>query len=154
AQQGWWGTVERALEASSPLRAQVRDVAPEELEPRPGVGPAPEAPEPPPELAAAIARVRAAPAPRPRTAGLPVTHLQDSFLCARRYRYAHQVGLTEFDSELAPDLADPDGDGPGAPPDPRFLGTLAHRLLERVELARIGTPALAGHLRELLWAQG
>ncbi|MDP1827284.1 MAG: UvrD-helicase domain-containing protein [Archangium sp.] len=104
------------------------------------------------EIDALIDQVRA---PRPSTTAsmvLPVTQLQDLVSCPRRFHFAHQVGLSErpvnFESvELAP-RGELDDDTSGDA-DVRVRGTAAHRLLELTPLSAVGTPALAGVLKEL-----
>ncbi len=90
-------------------------------------------------------------------ATFPVTQLQDFFLCSRRYLYLHEVGLSEHPMVLeveGPDDRDEQG-GQGAA-DPRRRGTLAHRLLERVNLTAFPTAQSArrAELEELLSREG
>ncbi|HVE86203.1 MAG TPA: PD-(D/E)XK nuclease family protein, partial [Myxococcales bacterium] len=87
------------------------------------------------------------------------THLQSYVLCERRYLYAHVVGLAEFPIHFEVD-AEPELEPllPGrtrSPNDPRARGTLAHALLEKVDLAVVEDPArLDEALRGLLWELG
>jgi ATP-dependent helicase/nuclease subunit A len=151
----WRELIDSAIDADPELRALVRDVRLDDLRALPAV---PARPELAREqtgglLSAAVARVRERPAPAPRTAAIPVTSLQNFFLCPRRYLYANEVGLTEF--PVVFELEEPAGLPEGrSAADPREQGTLAHRLLERVGLDRIGSSHLHRHLEELLWTEG
>ena len=123
--------------------------------------PARESPEPRDDVhreraARALDRVRGPPSPAPRELVLAVTPMQDFFLCPRRYFHAHELGLAEHPNVLElreEGDGDPRGSSEG---DPRRRGTLAHALLERVDLARVaeGGHALRAHLEMLLWEAG
>jgi ATP-dependent exoDNAse (exonuclease V) beta subunit len=94
-------------------------------------------------------RVRSRVPPSASEVVLPVTQMQDYLRCPRRYLYAHRVGLSEFPIglELEADrgLAST-----------REQGTLAHRLLELVDLTALdrGGEPLQAQLKEILWMQG
>ena len=79
------------------LRQMVKDVFVEEIAEPPSPPPAPVEPmaEAQRRVQAVLARVRNPSPVRPREVVLPVTQLQDFFLCPRRYMYAHEVGLSE-----------------------------------------------------------
>lgn len=155
----WRGFLDRALEADPELRAMVQDVKEKDI---------PE-PKAPPGLQGSLLldgvdRVEAAeqrcarpPPLRPAAVVHPVTQLQSYFLCERRYLYAHVVGLSEFPIHFEAEEA-PEPLVPGrtrSPNDPRARGTLAHALLEKVDLETIGDGArLDAQLRELLWQLG
>jgi ATP-dependent exoDNAse (exonuclease V) beta subunit len=159
-QRSWRELLDRALEADAGLAAMVTDVDVDGLPDG--------AWTPPPEqgsllidgmerVVAAEERVRK-PAPlSPASAVFPVTHLLDYFLCPRRYYYAHQIGLAETPRLFAPaeEGEEPSSGGRSAG-DRRQRGTLAHLLLEQVELSLIGSPEaeLRAHLDALLWAEG
>jgi CRISPR/Cas system-associated exonuclease Cas4 (RecB family) len=104
-----------------------------------------------------LQRVRSRPRPLASELVLPVTHLQDYFRCPRRYLYAHRVGLSEFPLGLELDADSEPGteDGCGLS-SKREQGTIAHRLLERLDLSLLdrGGGALQAQLKELLWIQG
>src|SRR6185369_9096657 len=157
----WRGYLDRALEADPALRALVADVK---------EGDVPEARsssavqgslllDGEERVEAAAARCEQPIPLQPRTAVLPVTQLQSWVLCERRYLYAHVVGLGEFplhfeveeEPEVEPLL-------PGrtrSPNDPRLRGTVAHALLEQVDLEASADPAkLDAELRRLLWELG
>lgn len=156
----WRELLDRALEEESALRALVTDVPLDSLPDGTWT--------PPPEqgsllidgmerVEAAERRVRA-PAPlSPASAVFPVTQLQDYVLCPRRYFYAHQVGLAELNARLAPaDEGEDEGAGGRSAGDRRLRGTLAHLLLEQVDLELVGgpEPKLREHLEGLLWLEG
>ncbi len=158
-QGSWRRTLDVLVEDSPSLKARVRDVFVEEI---PAPAPVPRVSQEPEESVraraqAALASARTLPPVQPRTVVFPVTQLQDFFLCPRRYMYAHEVGLSEhpmvFELQEGPDGELVEARAPG---DPRQRGTLAHRLLERMELSTVanGGPALRKHLEELLWAEG
>ncbi len=158
-QGSWRRTLDVLLEDSPPLRGRVRDLFVEEI---PAPPPTPVVSREPEDVVraraeAALARARTVIPVKPRTVVFPVTQLQDYFLCPRRYMYAHEVGLSEH--PMVFELQEgPDGEGveARAPGDPRQRGTLAHRLLERMELGIVakGGPELRKHLEDLLWAEG
>ncbi|HVE83876.1 MAG TPA: UvrD-helicase domain-containing protein, partial [Myxococcales bacterium] len=155
----WRGYLDRALEADPELRSLVADVK---------EGDVPEV-RPPAWLqgsllldgtervAAAEARCSQPPPLRPKVAVFPVTQLQSYFLCERRYLYAHVVGLAEFPIHFEVE-EEPEPLLPGrtrSPNDPRVRGTVAHALLEKVDLEAAADPAkLDGQLRKLLWELG
>ncbi|MBX5480951.1 MAG: UvrD-helicase domain-containing protein [Myxococcaceae bacterium] len=159
--RGTWRTIlDGLIDDDSGLRGMVRDVLVEEIALPP---PAPPAPAEPSERSRArveqvLTRVRAPTPVQPREVVLPVTQLQDYFLCPRRYLYAHEVGLSEhpmvFEREELPDGEAPDAGGSRS--DPRTRGTLAHALLEHVEWEQVrrGGRELRAHLEDVLWAQG
>ncbi len=164
----WRALLDAAIEGNPQLRQLVRDVQVEGLPP-PAALPAFEPPADDAARArvdAAVARVRSAPDVRAAGVVLPVTHLQDYVACPRRYLYAHQVGLSEFPPSggaEAPDLVpfEVDEERAEEPPgrsagDRRLRGTLAHRLLERVDLwhGAGSAQALREQLEELLWQEG
>lgn len=107
------------------------------------------------EVEKAIARVRNRAPNQSQVVVFPVTHLQDYVLCPRRYLYAHHLGLLEFPLALESSTED-EGEHDAVAGDYRQRGTIAHRLLESLELSRVhGTDAsLLKHLADLLWAQG
>jgi ATP-dependent helicase/nuclease subunit A len=97
----------------------------------------------------------------------PATELQDFAACPRRYHLKHEVGLDEHpvllevaapddDDQLATTLVTPEPEE-ALPAGGRLSaaerGTLAHRLLERVDLAAWRTRKIAA-LDELLAAEG
>ena len=162
----WRQSLDALIAERAPLEAGTRDVFIEGLPS--AVRPPVVVPDAEAEATArrraeeAIARARRPAAPQPQRLVLPVTQLQDFFLCPRRYLYAHEVGLSERPMVFEVGLED-DGEAAegGASPrrartDPRARGTLAHRLLEVVELdlVRAGGPALREHLETLLWREG
>jgi ATP-dependent helicase/nuclease subunit A len=151
----WREAIDGALASAPELRPLVRDVSLDDLR---GAAPvaAPAAQVPPDGVAhleRALARVRHRPEARPRTAVLPVTHLQNFFLCPRRYLYANEVGLTEFPVVFELEQTEGPLDGRSAA-DPREQGTLAHKLLERADLEHIGGPGIRKHVESLLWNEG
>ncbi len=77
--------------------------------------------------------------PNVRELEVPVTVLEDFALCPRRYRARHVLRLPEHPAPRAPASPelDVEGDDAGdAGADPRRRGTLAHAILERLDLAR------------------
>ncbi len=158
----WRALLDAAIDGSPTLKRTVRDV---EVESLPSSAAVP-AEEPAADAAArarvegALARVRARPPAQPSGVVLPVTHLQDYFTCPRRYLYAHQVGLSEFPVVFELDEGDglgaPDGERGRSAADRRLRGTIAHRLLEQVDLwkARGAPDVLREQLEELLWLEG
>jgi ATP-dependent exoDNAse (exonuclease V) beta subunit len=104
----------------------------------------------------AMQRVRSPEAIRVSNAIFPVTHLQDYFLCPRRYLYAHRVGLSEHplsleidDTQEAPPLGGRSAD------DRRQQGIIAHRLLQLADLSLVNQPLLIrAQIQQLLWEQG
>ncbi|HZN93239.1 MAG TPA: UvrD-helicase domain-containing protein [Myxococcales bacterium] len=160
-QATWRGYLDRALEADPALRALVADA-------REGEVPEVRAPagtqgslllDGEERVAAAEARCSRPPPLRPRTAVFPVTQLQNYFLCERRYLYAHVVGLVEFPIHFEVEEEEqPEPLLPGrtrSPNDPRVRGTVAHALLENVDLEAVGDPAaLDAQLRRILWELG
>jgi ATP-dependent exoDNAse (exonuclease V) beta subunit len=154
----WRRLVDAAIASDVRLRAAVLDVnAGASSAERPSI----ESPPPPDDVgrdraARALNRVRYPPAPVPRELVLAVTPLQDFFLCPRRYFHAHELGLAEHPNVLElREEGDTESRG-SADGDPRRRGTLAHALLERVDLARVreGGRALRVHLERLLWEAG
>ncbi len=149
----WWKMLDVAIAQDERVRALVRDVKVSELRvPAPNEPPeAPVTPEAKERVERAVARARS-PAPlKPRSVVLPVTHLQDFERCPRRYYYAHLIGLSEY--PVVFDLDEDAGLGRSSG-DSRFKGTVAHRLLERVSWAKVGTEMLRGELEALLWEEG
>jgi ATP-dependent helicase/nuclease subunit A len=157
----WRQILDEALDSSTSVRAAVKDVDVEQLPP---AGPPPVAA---PERAErsnqrvqrALDRARSPVLPAGNELVLPVTQLQDFFLCPRRYHYAHEIGLSEHPVvlELPEEAEAREEGGPAADAgDPRRRGTLAHALLEKVDLSvlRRGGPALRHHLERLLWSVG
>jgi ATP-dependent exoDNAse (exonuclease V) beta subunit len=107
------------------------------------------------EVRQAITRVRRRSRNQSQAVVFPVTHLQDYVFCPRRYLYARHLGLLEFPVVLDTlEKNESQHDAVGS--DYRQRGTLAHRLLESVELSWVqGADAdLRQHLADLLWAQG
>ncbi|MGQ0503909.1 MAG: PD-(D/E)XK nuclease family protein, partial [Myxococcaceae bacterium] len=154
----WRGWIDAAIDARPALRALVRDVDVESLPREPAPPPA-KVPASVSQLARVdrvIEHVRQPLALRPAGVVLPVTQLQDYFTCPRRYLYAHQVGLSEFPVVFDLDGGEPDDTTGRSPGDRRLRGTLAHRLLEQVDLWKLrGKPeVLRKQLEGLLWAEG
>src|SRR5262249_50926893 len=117
----------------------------------PSMEPSPESVE---RLDVAVKRVRDVKLPSGSTAGFPVTHLQDYFLCARRYLYARQLGLPVSPLPSALQAATEEDNHGRSPGDHRMRGTLVHRILEQVALRLTHEPNLLEHVRSLLWAEG
>jgi ATP-dependent helicase/nuclease subunit A len=154
----WRQALDALVEERPALKDGTCDLFVEEI---PAPKPAPPQGGPGPEACgararAAILRARRPANPAPRRLVLPVTQLQDYFLCPRRYLYAHEVGLSEHPMVFEVSLEETPTEGGGARGDPRARGTLAHRLLETVDLeaARAGGAALRAHLETLLWREG
>jgi ATP-dependent exoDNAse (exonuclease V) beta subunit len=153
----WRTFLDDALAARPELKARVRDVTEEHLVPTAlKISPPASGPKDVARLKAALERASTAPPAPPSTrAVFPVTHLQDFFLCPRRYLYARQVRLSEFPIafELEPEIDLSDGKSVA---DPRLRGTLAHKLLETLDFRwALETPKHQEKaLKELLWAQG
>jgi ATP-dependent exoDNAse (exonuclease V) beta subunit len=157
----WRGYLDRALEADPELRALVQEVKERDI-------PEPKAPpgvqgslllDGTDRVVAAEERCARPPALRPAAVVYPVTHVGSYFLCERRYLYAHVVGLAELpihlevEADEGPELLMPGR--PRSPNDPRVRGTVAHALLEQVDLEAIGDgPRLDAQLRDLLWRLG
>ncbi|MDQ3266457.1 MAG: UvrD-helicase domain-containing protein [Myxococcota bacterium] len=152
----WWSWLDEPIAGSEELRRLVKDVQEEEVK-KARQQPfdfAPRDPHAALRVEQALARVRTPTAPQVRNAVFPVTHLQDYSRCPRRYHYAHVIGLS--DSFAAVEFDEPSGGEEAPGPDPRRRGTMAHRLLERVELPRVlqGPQVLHTHLEELLRSEG
>jgi ATP-dependent helicase/nuclease subunit A len=159
AQKGCWRRLlDAAIDSDVRLRSAVLEVDAESgaSDPRERCA-APRPPESPDDrVAHALNVVRHPARPTIREVVLAVTQLQDFFLCPRRYFHAHELGLAEHPNvlELPEEL---EGEAPErSGGDPRRRGTLAHALLERVDLSlvRAGGRALRAHLETLLWAAG
>ena len=155
----WRQLIDSVLDSSAEVRAAVKDVDVEDLPPP---APPPAAASPPVDqslqrVQRAIDRARARPPHAARELVLAVTQMQDFFLCARRAQYAHEIGLSEHPAvlEVAEDV-EREARGEGGAADLRRRGTLAHLLLERVDLSllRRGGQALTQHLQQILWAAG
>ena len=149
----WRAMLERILAGNPALRSEVQTLGPKDLEVSRTSVPDPPAPKLAPSIEAdrALNRVRAPRRPVPARVVLPVTHLQDFFLCSRRFHYAHQASLSEY----------PLGLGFAASPerglrDSKAQGILAHHLLESANLSllRGEKPDLQAHLESLIWSQG
>ncbi|HZA50269.1 MAG TPA: PD-(D/E)XK nuclease family protein, partial [Myxococcaceae bacterium] len=162
AQRGSWRRVlDAAIQSDVRLRAAVVDIDPSEGPPGTAEPQAPESPHAAEDVlrqrvARALDRVRRPPRPGPRELVLAVTPLQDFFLCPRRYFHAHELGLAEHPNVLElreEGESEARGSSHG---DPRRRGTLAHALLERVDLSlvREGGRELRQHLEKLLWEAG
>ncbi len=149
----WRAMLERILAGSPALRSAVKVLALKDLE----LSRTPVHEPPPPKLAPSIEadralnRVRAPRRTAPARIVLPVTHLQDFFLCSRRFHYAHQAGLSEF----------PFGGGLIASREcgatnSKAQGILAHHLLESANLSllRKAGPDRWAHLESLIWSRG
>jgi ATP-dependent helicase/nuclease subunit A len=155
----WRGIFEKILASEQSVRELVRELKADEL-PLPAPEPL-ECREPTADserrVEAAVRRVRIRQRPCASTAVFPVTQLQDFALCPRRFLYAHRAGLSEHPSILEIEES-------GLPPplggrsaiDKRTQGTLAHRLLERVDLrlAYGSERAQKDHLDSLVWEEG
>ena len=157
----WRGYLDRALESDAELRALVADAKEGDV-PEMRVSGGVQGSlllDGEERVVAAEARCEQPLPLQPRTAVLPVTHLQSYVLCERRYLYAHVVGLAEFPIHFEVD-AEPELEPllPGrtrSPNDPRARGTLAHALLEKVDLEAAADPGrLDEALRRLLWELG
>jgi len=87
---------------------------------------------------------------------LPVTQLQDYFLCPRRYLYAHRVGLSEYPLLLEIDEEqEPPPLGGRNASDRRQQGVIAHRLLQLADLSLVNQPLLIrAQMQQLLWQEG
>lgn len=152
----WHEMLKTASESHAAIRSSVQQLRADEIN-----VPAKSAPCSKPsaqeldEVQQAIARVRERSPHQSQGVVFPVTHLQDYVLCPRRYLYAHHLGLLEFPLALE-SVAEDDGEGDTVGSDYRQRGTVAHRLLESVELSRVyGADAeLRRHLADLLWMQG
>ncbi|MFL5320620.1 MAG: UvrD-helicase domain-containing protein [Myxococcaceae bacterium] len=152
---GWRKSLDQIIDGRGAQTLGVAELRPEQL---------PE-PRPPSErdhaadlsvLRAKIERARRPLTPAPASVVFPVTQLQDFVRCPRRYLYLHQIGLSEAPMvlELAPEDAQEGAEVSAM--DPRMRGTLAHRLLEKVDWALVPKAGqkLRDHLRELLVAEG
>ncbi len=88
-----------------------------------------------------------APLPRPTWRALPIatTALQDFAHCPRRFELAHVLDLPEHSGPFVEPIArdEPAGEGDAPRPDALAEGTLAHRVLERVDAASFGALLLA-----------
>jgi len=157
----WRSMLDSALELQPALRARVRDV-PVETMPTVALSPTAQAPrtEDAARLQAALDRVGKSPSLHPTAVVFPVTHLQDFFLCPRRYLYARQVQLSEYPIAFELEAGEFSAEGPRSSgrgvADSRQRGTLAHKLLETLDfkLALESPKIQLKALRELLWAQG
>jgi ATP-dependent exoDNAse (exonuclease V) beta subunit len=149
----WRATLERILAGNPALRSAVQTLGPKDLEVSRAPVPDPPAPKLAPSIEAdrALNRVRAPRRPAPARVILPVTHLQDFFLCSRRFHYAHQAGLSEFPWGLGFAASRERGGR-----DPKAQGILAHHLLEsaKLSLLRGDKTELRAHLESLIWSQG
>ena len=155
----WRGMLEDSLGPFSPARLLVREVKAAELP-----LPAPvaiEEPAPSSEserrIESVVSRVRMRAPPRAEQAAFSVTQLQDFALCPRRFFYAHRAGLTEYPSVLEIDEGgEPAPLGGRGAMDKRAQGTLAHRLLERVDpkLAYGNAKVQRDRLAALAWDEG
>jgi ATP-dependent helicase/nuclease subunit A len=111
---------------------------------------------PPAPLAALLAGGRST--PRWRSLAIATTTLQDFHHCARRFQLVHLLDLPERD--LPPLVVpgaerDPDAITIESPRiDARAEGTLAHRVLERIEPRFLGTDAAATEATRLLERDG
>jgi ATP-dependent exoDNAse (exonuclease V) beta subunit len=145
-----------ASESHTAIRSNLQQLRADEIKLPPSAAPrAPPSQQELDEVQQAIARVRERSPHQSRGVVFPVTHLQDYVLCPRRYLYAHHLGLLEFPLALesvSEDDSERDTDGS----DYRQRGTVAHRLLELVELSLVhgADGDLHRHLAELLWMQG
>ena len=97
-----------------------------------------------------VDRLAAAGSSAAATVSAPVTQLADAAMCARRYQLLHELRLEERPDPEHP-LPDPLGNDPGGPA--TALGTLAHRLLERVPL-EIDPARWRAELERLLVLEG
>ncbi len=155
----WRGLLEEHLASSPALRKLVREVKADDLQ-----APVPELfeePEPTPDserrLDSVVRRVRMRVPPVALSAVFPVTQLQDFALCPRRFLYAHRAGLSEYPSVLEiEDDGQPPPLGGRSAIDKRTQGTLAHRVLERVDLklTYASPKAQREHLEGLVWEEG
>jgi ATP-dependent exoDNAse (exonuclease V) beta subunit len=152
----WHEMLKAASESHAAIRSNVQQLRADEIQvparSAPGSKPSQQELD---EVRQAIARVRERSPHQSQGVVFPVTHLQDYVLCPRRYLYAHHLGLLEFPLALE-SVSEDDGERDTAGSDYRQRGTVAHRLLELVELSRVqGADAdLRKHLAELLWMQG
>jgi ATP-dependent exoDNAse (exonuclease V) beta subunit len=152
----WREMLEQVIRSERTLRPLVAEIDIDTLPAgrpmsAPSMEPSPESVE---RLDVAVKRVRDVKLPSGSAAVFPVTHLQDYFLCPRRYLYARQLGLSEF--PLVYELqAETEEENQGrSTGDHRMRGTLVHRILEQVDLRLIHEPNLLEHVRSLLWAEG
>jgi ATP-dependent exoDNAse (exonuclease V) beta subunit len=155
----WRGLLEEHLASNPALRKLVREVKSDDL-------PAPvpelfEEPEPTLDserrIDSVVRRVRMRVPPVALSAVFPVTQLQDFALCPRRFLYAHRAGLSEYPSVLEiEDDGQPPPLGGRSAIDKRTQGTLAHRVLERVDLklTYASPKAQREHLEGLVWEEG
>src|SRR5262249_37276906 len=126
----WRALLQRMVDTDLPIRVLVREVEAARLAmPALAVaereGPSAEASE---RIDAAVRRVRSREAIPISQVVVPVTHLQDYFLCPRRYLYAHRVGLSEYPLLLEIDQAQEFPPLAGrSVSDRRQQGTIAHR---------------------------
>src|SRR5262249_52896936 len=154
----WRALLQRMVDTDLPIRVLVREVEAARLAmPALAVaereGPSAEASE---RIDAAVRRVRSREAiPISQVVG-PVTHLQDYFLCPRRYLYAHRVGLSEYPLLLEIDQAQEFPPLAGrSVSDRRQQGTIAHRLLQLADLSLVNQPLLIrAQMQQLLWQEG
>lgn len=151
----WKTYLDDAIAARPELSVRVLDLNEDQLSPVSSKPQVEAQPADPSRLNAAIERASAKPNVMPAAAVFPVTHLQDFFLCPRRYLYARQVRLSEFPIafELEPGGEQTEGKRLA---DPRLRGTLAHKLLETLDFrwALEDPKRQNAALKELLWAQG
>ncbi|MEO6418662.1 MAG: PD-(D/E)XK nuclease family protein, partial [Polyangiaceae bacterium] len=108
--------------------------------------------------------LHADPAPKPlrpawRSLPIATTTLQDFHHCARRFQLIHLLDLPEREvNPFAVQTGPRDEDGQtasGVPAlDARSEGTLAHRILERIEPRQFGDPDVAKELTRLLELEG
>ncbi len=96
------------------------------------------------EIARALRACTSGRAPSRETVVAPVTQVADAILCPRRYQLLHELGLPEH----AVGRAGEREAQPGSALPATELGTLAHKLLERVPLAEADPGALKALLRE------
>ncbi len=154
----WRQSLDGLIDERAALKEATRDVFVEQIPPPEAVvgGPALPEGEAMRQAQAAITRARQKAKPLPQKLVLPVTALQDFFLCPRRYLYAHEVGLSEHPMVFEVSLDEAGGEAGAARADPRTRGTLAHKLLEVVDLTQVqkGGGSLRTHLEALLWREG
>ncbi len=142
----WRREVDGLLQVDEGARALVTRVAPLPRTPAPRVEPPAAVPGPPRTLPSVTPSPAGA---RARLVIAPVTALADLAACPRRYRLRHELGLVELHAP-PPGDADAGADALSEPTasyglDAAGRGTLAHDLLERVDLAaypRHGAAAL------------
>jgi ATP-dependent helicase/nuclease subunit A len=137
----WWSEVHELLAEDVEARALVRWVAPEKQSPPPAPTPPPPRPATRDE-AAAIARAFSPPIAAPRLLRCAVTELATFSQCPRRWHLRHEVGLGEWpilledaDRALRAVEGAPDEEALALVMDPASRGTLAHRILERLDFA-------------------